>query len=646
MAVGYRKKQLEGEALQQKRDIESIQPDFGAAVERGDSNWIRVNEPTLKKYWTKDVIDLHKNTAEANSQAQQMKRLAATIHAIESATGGNAGQLAQQPAQDISALGNPVAPTNAAPANAMPTDQPVNEMNVTGQPTSTNIQPLPDIQNLVQMEQQKRQDLEYAQQTGGSLMARRQAEAAQAQPQVAQQPSAQPTPVRKYKNTFHIDDKGKLTTTLTEVDPETAKRDSTVLSVQNTIHNSLRSGQIPNLQDVIMQEQNRTGTALKSEDVENIAKGMYGASFESAMQELERMNRSGKVKMTDAQMYSAAAQHAARATGMRGIPQALQESFKPEVPQLPKTTEAQLFAETGQTPRTATPGGVSAAIGAQQLQQTRQTYENEAAQIRAQIANKPLSAEVTTKLDPLLSAERQTAHIFDIFSRKPYLVGKGLTNMQAAMQKAQTQLEGAPRDANWDYKNGALLNSMSAFIGKADPEAVELYKSIADLSDTILRARSGAQINEQEYRRLSNMLFSKWDEPATFQAGLDRVRRELKDSINTRIGLAVTPAQEIIKQRGGAGFGGPSFTPPASQLPPGLPSSTPQANVPESAPGVQMSQDEVSKVMRTVRDSFRSGTKLTESNLAELLVRRGLATKGPEAKAKAALVFDMLKGSK
>ena len=70
-------------------------------------------------------------------------------------------------------------------------------------------------------------------------------------------------------------------------------------------------------------------------------------------------------------------------------------------------------------------------------------------------------------------------------------------------------------------------------------------ESLADAADMLLRARSGAQINEQEYKRLSGMLPRATDEEKVFRAGLLRFDNELAKSIESRIKLGTTPRGQL-----------------------------------------------------------------------------------------------------
>ncbi len=60
------------------------------------------------------------------------------------------------------------------------------------------------------------------------------------------------------------------------------------------------------------------------------------------------------------------------------------------------------------------------------------------------------------------------------------------------------------------------------YLGTATPDQVKFYAYVKDMQDALLRARSGAQINEQEYKRLVNFLPDPNLPPTTFKAKLER----------------------------------------------------------------------------------------------------------------------------
>jgi len=72
------------------------------------------------------------------------------------------------------------------------------------------------------------------------------------------------------------------------------------------------------------------------------------------------------------------------------------------------------------------------------------------------------------------------------------------------------------------------------FLGTATPEQVKFYAYVNDMQDALLRARSGAQINEQEYSRLKGFLPEVNVPWTTFKARLDRFDAELTNTIESK----------------------------------------------------------------------------------------------------------------
>lgn len=63
---------------------------------------------------------------------------------------------------------------------------------------------------------------------------------------------------------------------------------------------------------------------------------------------------------------------------------------------------------------------------------------------------------------------------------------------------------------------------------------VMFYSDVNDIKDQLLRARSGAQINEQEYSRLVRFLPTSELPPKNFRARLERFRKEFNDIVTAR----------------------------------------------------------------------------------------------------------------
>jgi hypothetical protein len=65
------------------------------------------------------------------------------------------------------------------------------------------------------------------------------------------------------------------------------------------------------------------------------------------------------------------------------------------------------------------------------------------------------------------------------------------------------------------------------YTGGASEDQVKFYSYVRDMKDALLRARSGAQINEQEYKRLVNFLPDENLPPLSFSARLNRFEEQL-----------------------------------------------------------------------------------------------------------------------
>jgi hypothetical protein len=67
------------------------------------------------------------------------------------------------------------------------------------------------------------------------------------------------------------------------------------------------------------------------------------------------------------------------------------------------------------------------------------------------------------------------------------------------------------------YIAGSLGGRLSAYFGTIPADQARFYRSLADNHDRVLRARSGAQINEQEAKRLLSTVPNATDMPAVFE---------------------------------------------------------------------------------------------------------------------------------
>lgn len=91
-------------------------------------------------------------------------------------------------------------------------------------------------------------------------------------------------------------------------------------------------------------------------------------------------------------------------------------------------------------------------------------------------------------------------------------------------------------------------------------------QALQDAKDQILRARSGAQINEAEATRLSELLPKATDEGNVFRAGMLRFKNELGRMMSAREEFATTPRKNI----GGGAISAPKqrlrFNPQTGQI--------------------------------------------------------------------------------
>ena len=119
--------------------------------------------------------------------------------------------------------------------------------------------------------------------------------------------------------------------------------------------------------------------------------------------------------------------------------------------------------------------------------------------------------------------------------------------------------------SDWDL--GPIAGRATALghaVAFGDEPTIESYRIVDNLSDQLLRARSGAQINEQEYQRLRNLVPNKTDKPDVFDVKLKSFRNELQRTIARRTG------QKSVNEQGGAQQQQPAKAAPAKgAMPPG-----------------------------------------------------------------------------
>lgn len=93
------------------------------------------------------------------------------------------------------------------------------------------------------------------------------------------------------------------------------------------------------------------------------------------------------------------------------------------------------------------------------------------------------------------------------------------------------------------------VGAAKRFAGMVGSQEAVFRSAVADIQDMLLRARSGAQINEQEYQRLlkiaPNINFGVED----FLASLGRFKKVVEGLRAEKLKLATTPKKELGKQK-------------------------------------------------------------------------------------------------
>jgi len=165
------------------------------------------------------------------------------------------------------------------------------------------------------------------------------------------------------------------------------------------------------------------------------------------------------------------------------------------------------------------------------------------AQNIANLISQGLQGPSKPKWEMLSGADRQTSLVGQLY--RPAFVGKGFQSFLGTMQQAVQSQEGHPTDETWNYTPGGLAGAVRQFFGDITPEEATFRKGVLDVSDMLLRARSGAQINEQEYRRLTALLFNLTDEPAVFEPAWRRFAYEIGAMMDDVVRVSTTPGRKL-----------------------------------------------------------------------------------------------------
>lgn len=132
----------------------------------------------------------------------------------------------------------------------------------------------------------------------------------------------------------------------------------------------------------------------------------------------------------------------------------------------------------------------------------------------------------------------------------------------AALESIARQIDNVETTYKKDYL-GPVRGTDQAFsarrmagglVGAGVSEGETIFReSLADTADQLLRARSGAQINETEYKRLKNMLPKATDEEPVFKAGMKRFKKEVGAILESRVKLGTSSRRQVLESGGSPG---------------------------------------------------------------------------------------------
>jgi len=151
-----------------------------------------------------------------------------------------------------------------------------------------------------------------------------------------------------------------------------------------------------------------------------------------------------------------------------------------------------------------------------------------------------------------LSRERGAAAVAQ--QPVPTETAKQLSELEATLEQI-TNVEKLYKPDFVGPIKGRVAGVKEATTGNIPEEQIEMRAALRDAADFLLRARSGAQINEQEFKRMMTFLPQDNLPPKVFEVRLSRFKRELQTLIRTKKRLAGTTRGEVEKQEGDI-FGG------------------------------------------------------------------------------------------
>lgn len=164
-----------------------------------------------------------------------------------------------------------------------------------------------------------------------------------------------------------------------------------------------------------------------------------------------------------------------------------------------------------------------------------------------------LDAATRQRLQSYESTENAHKLVGELY--RPEFVGKGFAGfIQAAQSEFQKQATAARGGKyNGGDLQGAIAGRIQEFFGTVPEDQAAFYRAILDAQDQLLRARSGAQINEREFDRLSRVLYRATDEPRIFEAAFKRFGAQLDFDIKNALKNATKSPSELLKERQGRG---------------------------------------------------------------------------------------------
>lgn len=120
------------------------------------------------------------------------------------------------------------------------------------------------------------------------------------------------------------------------------------------------------------------------------------------------------------------------------------------------------------------------------------------------------------------------------------------TALTTMLQNAQYlgQLVDKVPETTFGPISGRLSGAMTEYVGVDDPSVSDLQTISDDMADMLLRARSGAQINEQEYARLRPLVPNYRTPKSTFKARLANFQKQLAMTLSARMHGGTQPVDD------------------------------------------------------------------------------------------------------